>query len=80
MLRPLGANSEGNSFLASSNGSFGAKGIALKAGIGAAMIVPEILLRKHKDLLTKFAVGNFALAAVYGAAAIHNLGISSPQN
>ncbi len=70
---------EGNSFLASSNGRFGAKGLALKASFGAAVIVPEFLFRKHKDLLKTFAIGNFAEAALFGGAAIHNLGVASPQ-
>ncbi|HEX4164237.1 MAG TPA: hypothetical protein VHZ55_02080 [Bryobacteraceae bacterium] len=70
---------EGNSFLASSDGRFGAKGLSIKAGMAAGVIIPEILFRKHKDLKTKFAIGNFAEAAIFGGAAIHNMGIAAPK-
>ena len=66
---------EGNGLLASSNGTFGAKGLSIKAGIAAAVIVPQILLRKHKELRTAFTIGNFAEAGIFSATAIHNLGI-----
>lgn len=66
---------EGNPLLASRDGTFGAKGMSIKAGIAAGVIVPEILLRKHKNLKPKFAIGNFAEAALFGGVAIHNIGI-----
>ena len=68
---------EGNALLASSDGTFGAKGLSIKAGVAAGLIVPEILLRHHKDLKAKFAVGNFAEAALFGGVAIHNMGIAA---
>lgn len=66
---------EGNGLLASPDGTFGARGLSIKAGVAAAIIVPQILLHKHKDLRAKFAAGNFAGAAVFTGVAIHNLGI-----
>lgn len=68
---------EGNSFLASSDGTFGAKGLSIKAGMAAGVILPQVLLRHHKDLKSKFAIGNFAEAALFGGIAIHNMGIQS---
>ncbi len=41
---------EGNSLLASSDGTFGAKGLSIKAGVAAGVILPQLLLRHHKDL------------------------------
>jgi hypothetical protein len=66
---------ESNSLLASSNGTFGAKGLGIKVGIAAAVIIPQICLRKHKELRGAFAIGNFGEAAIFSAAAIHNLNI-----
>jgi hypothetical protein len=70
---------EANSLLASRDGTFGAKGVSIKAGAAAAIIIPQILFRKHKDLRVKFAIGNFAGAAVFSGVAIHNLGIAAPK-
>ncbi len=66
---------EANGFLASSDGTFGAKGLGIKAGMAVGVLVPEILLR-HKDLKSKFAVGNFAEAAIFAGVSIHNLRIT----
>ena len=70
---------EGNSLLASSDGTFGAKGLSIKAGVGAGIILPQILLRRHKDLKSKFAIGNFAEAALFGGVAVHNMGIAATK-
>jgi hypothetical protein len=70
---------EGNSLLASPDGTFGAKGMSIKVGIAAGTIVPQILLRKHKNLKSKFAIGNFAEAALFGGVAIHNMGIAASK-
>jgi hypothetical protein len=64
---------ESNGILASSNGTFGGKGIALKAGIAAGFLTPQIVFRKHRDWQIAFAVGNFAEAGVFTGAAVHNL-------
>lgn len=68
---------EGNGFLASSDGTFGAKGLSIKAGLAAGVIVPQILLRKHSDLKKIFSIGNFAQAAVFTGIAAHNAGVPS---
>jgi hypothetical protein len=69
---------ERNGLLASSDGTFGAKGVSIKVAAGGAIIIPEILFRKSKHLRTKFTVGNFAEAAVFTGIAIHNSQISGP--
>jgi|GEM_PF-3154337 len=71
---------EGNPLLASSNGTFGARGASLKIGIAAALIVPQILLRKHQELKKVFAIGNFGEAAFFSAVAVHNMGISAASS
>lgn len=68
---------ESNPLLASQDGTFGTRGLAIKAGIAGALLLPQWLLRRHKQLRTGFIVGNFADAAVFTAAAIHNAGISA---
>ena len=70
---------EGNPLLASSNGTFGAKGLSIKMSLAAAVIVPEVLLRHHKDMKSKFAIANFAEAGLFTGVAIHNLGIAGPK-
>jgi hypothetical protein len=69
---------EGNPLLASSNGEFGAKGVAVKAGITGALIVPQLWFRKRKEYRTKLAIVNFANAAFFTGVAIHNLTIAPP--
>ena len=68
---------EGNSLLASSDGTFGPKGLSIKVGLAAVVLVPQICLRKHKDWRGIFIMGNFGEAAIYAGTAIHNLNISS---
>lgn len=70
---------EANGLLASPDGTFGARGVSIKAGAAAAIIVPQILFRRHKELRARFAVGNFAGAAVFTGVAIHNLGIPAAR-
>jgi hypothetical protein len=70
---------ESNGLLASSNGTFGAKGVGIKMGIAGGVLIPQILFRKHKDLRLAFAIGNFAEAGVFTGAAIHNLNIAAPK-
>jgi hypothetical protein len=70
---------EGNSLLASSDGRFGAKGVAIKAGLGAAALIPQIFfMRNHKQLRSRLAITNFAEAAVFSGIAVHNMGITAP--
>lgn len=70
---------EANGLLASSNGTFGAKGVSLKAGIAAGVLLPQIIFRKHKELRSTFAIGNFAEAGVFTGTAIHNFRIAAPK-
>jgi hypothetical protein len=70
---------ESNSLLASRSGTFGAKGVGIKVGLQAGLLIPQIWLRKHRELRTAFVVGNFAETGVYSAAAVHNLGIPRPN-
>lgn len=70
---------ESNGLLASSDGTFGAKGLGIKAGIAAGVLAPQIVFRKHKDLRFAFAIGNFAEAGIFTGAAIHNLNIAAPK-
>jgi hypothetical protein len=71
---------EGNPLLASSNGDFGAKGLAIKSGITAALIIPQIWLHKHREYRTTLTVVNFANAALFSGVAIHNMGIAPPPH
>ena len=71
---------EGNGLLASSDGRFGAKGLALKAGLAGALIVPQICLRHHKNLRASFTAANFAEAGVFTGVSIHNLQVRSSSN
>jgi hypothetical protein len=64
---------EGNSLLASSDGRFGAKGLSIKAGSAAAVLIPQVLWRKHKDLKPAFAAGNIAEASIFAGVSVHNL-------
>ncbi len=66
---------ESNSLLASSNGTFGEKGVAIKAGIAAGVLTPQILFRKHRDWHLAFAVSNFAEAGIFAGATVHNLNV-----
>jgi len=70
---------ESNGLLASSDGTFGAKGLAIKAGLAGGLAVPQILFRKHTDLRTAFTIGNFAQAGIFTGVAIHNAGIAAPR-
>lgn len=68
---------EGNSFLASSDGRFGAKGLGIKAGFAAATIIPQICLRRRTALKPAFTLGNFVEASLFTGVSVHNLHIRS---
>jgi hypothetical protein len=70
---------ESNALLASSDGTFGPKGLGIKAGLAGGLLLPQILFRRHKDLRTAFTIGNFAQAGVFTGIAVHNMGIASPK-
>jgi hypothetical protein len=69
---------ESNGFLASSDGTFGAKGLAIKGGIAAGVLTPQLIFRRHRDWYAAFAVGNFAETGIFAGASIHNLNTTSP--
>lgn len=64
---------EANPLLASSNGRFTGRGVALKgAGVGAIIGVQWLMLRRNPQA-TKYAAGaNFAAAALTGTIVVHN--------
>jgi hypothetical protein len=66
---------ESNSLLASANGTFGGKGVAIKAGLAGCVLTPQFLFRKHSDWHLAFAVSNFAETGIFTGAAIHNMQI-----
>jgi len=66
---------EFNPLLASSNGTFGGRAVSIKIGAAAVTLLPQLILRKHKDLRTGFILGNLAATAIYSGGAIHNLNI-----
>jgi hypothetical protein len=70
---------EGNPLLASPNGTLGARGISIKAGLSATTLIVEVLSWKHKDMRTKFAIFNFGEAAPFSTVAAHNLGVAAPE-
>lgn len=64
---------ERNGLLASSDGTFRAKGLSIKAAFAAAVVIPQICLRKRTELKEAFAAGNFIEAAAFTGVSIHNL-------
>src|SRR5690348_15421332 len=64
---------EANPFLASPNGQFSGRGMALKgAGVGAMLGVQYFMLRKNPHAAKYAAGANFAAAALTGTIAVHN--------
>ena len=70
---------EGNPLLASSNGTFGAKGITIKAGLSATTLIVELLSRKDTGMRKAFTIFNFGEAALFSTFEVHNLGIAAPK-
>jgi hypothetical protein len=66
---------ESNGILASSNGTFGVKGVAIKAGIASSVLVPQIVFRHRRDWHLAFAASNFVEAGVFAGATAHNLSV-----
>jgi hypothetical protein len=64
---------ESNGLLASSDGTFGAKGLTIKAGIASAVLVPQIVFRRHRDWYLPFAASNFIEAGIFAGTTAHNL-------
>lgn len=70
---------EANGVLQGRNGTFGARGVTVKLAAVSALIVPEILLHKHRDLRMKFAVGNFVEAGIFTGTSIYNIHAAATQ-
>lgn len=66
---------ERNPLLASSDGTFGAKGIGVKFGLAGLSLAPQILLRNHKELRKVFAIANFVNTGVFAGVAVRNMGV-----
>lgn len=66
---------ERNPLLASSDGTFGAKGVSIKFGLAGLSLAPQLMLRNHKELRKVFAIANFVDAGIFAAVAAHNMGI-----
>jgi hypothetical protein len=71
--------SEQNPLLASSNGTFGAKGVAIKASLAGVSLVPQLIFRNNKGLRKVFTIINFGDTAMFTAIGTHNLGIKPVQ-
>jgi hypothetical protein len=63
---------ERNNFLASSNGRFGTKGIAIKSAVVGGMVLGQYLMLRKIPNTTPFIIGNFAMAGVTSVVAIKN--------
>jgi hypothetical protein len=70
---------EDNGLLASSDGTFGMRGVVIKGALTAAGIVTQVLLRRNKHLLKRFAIVNLAEAGLFTGAAGYNFGITSSR-
>jgi hypothetical protein len=70
---------EENGLLASGNGTFGGRAAAIKVGLLAGTLLPQILLRKNKDLRTGFTLANLAETGIFTGVGIHNLSRTSPK-
>lgn len=75
---------ESNGFLASPNGRFGYKGLAIKGGVAGGLIAAQLSTRRimvkknrEREELDKFiSVTNLVWAGIFTGAAIHNYRIS----
>jgi hypothetical protein len=70
-----------NGALAGANGSFGARGVALKLSMQAGMVAVERLLLGHRPTGRAYraaAMANFIAASVIGGVAARNYGIPQP--
>jgi hypothetical protein len=67
---------ESNSILASKNGTFGSRGVEIKAALVAGILAPQMILRNHRELHRTFLIGNTAAAGLFTAAAVHNTGVA----
>lgn len=55
------------------DGRFGARGLAVKAGVTAGYLVAtRLILRRHSDKVRQVAIVDFAVAGVFAGAAVYN--------
>jgi hypothetical protein len=66
---------ESNPLLRSSDGTFGARGIAIKSSLAALCIAPQLLLRSRHELRKPLTIANFIGTGLFTFAAIHNQGV-----
>ena len=71
---------EANGFLASSNGTFGARGLTIKAGLAAGLLAPQFLLHRDSHWRRRFTIGNLIEAGVFAGVAVHNTGVTTQGN
>lgn len=64
---------EGNGFLASGNGTFGVKGISIKAGLFTGLLIPQYRFRHRTEWRRRFIIENFVEAGAFGGIAAHNM-------
>jgi hypothetical protein len=64
-----------NPALRGTNGTFGARGIAIKAAIaGGSVAAGYLISRRHQSTMEAAALANFGTAATYGYIAHRNTG------
>ena len=74
LLSSLGKR-ELNPLLRGSDGRFGTRGIAFKAGLTGGAMLSQILLVRKSSYATPYAtVANFGMTGLFTSATIHNLG------
>jgi hypothetical protein len=71
--------SEQNPLLRGSDGTFGARGVAIKFGLVGASLAPQIIFRNRKDLRRLFTIINFGDTAMFTTIGVHNLGVKPAQ-
>ncbi|GAB4356157.1 MAG: hypothetical protein OHK0021_00450 [Bryobacter sp.] len=70
---------ESNSLLQSNNGTFGAKGFALKMGmVGGFLLGQHLMIKANPNLAKPFTYANFGFAGLKTAVAVRNYQISRP--
>ena len=65
-----------NPALRSPDGTFGARGIGIKAGLTAGIIIPQLFFRRQPGMYKNLAIANFVSAGVLTGIAAHNLSVS----
>lgn len=69
---------EGNPILASHDGTFGGRGVSLKAGLVGVLVVRQFTMRHNTAWRSRFTIANFGAAAMYAGVAARNTQIAAP--